>query len=116
MAGNEKPRPMEKGAGRLDAADLAQLQRMEQSMPEQGGADLSSLETLEELIAWLIADARASGDSEVDAVELLIRYSGTTAPEVRAAERVLRRLGYIAVADMMRRIAGRRQIDLAPLG
>jgi hypothetical protein len=100
----------------VNPPDLDELRRLEMTASEYGGTDLSSLETLEELIAWLIADARASGDSEVDAVELLIRYSGTTAPEVRSAERVLRRLGYIAVADMMRRIAGRRLTHLKPLG
>jgi hypothetical protein len=100
----------------VDAADLVELQRLEVAAPEYGGADLSSLETREEVLAWLITDCRASGDDEVRSAELLIRFADMSPNEVRSAERVLRRLGYIAVADMMRRIAGRRLTHLKPLG
>jgi hypothetical protein len=99
----------------VDPRDLTELAKLEQAMPEHGGLDLTMLDSVEEVIAWLITDARASGDNEVDRAELLIRYADMSPDEVRSAERVLRRLGYRAVADMMRRIAGRTRLDLKPL-
>src|SRR5690242_3927513 len=99
----------------IDRRDLAELQRLEVAMPEYSDSDLSALETLEEVIAWLIADARSSGDDEGDAVELFIRHAQLAPNEVRSAEQILRRLGYIPVADTMRRITGRRRHILAPL-
>jgi hypothetical protein len=65
-----------------------------------------------EVIAWLIADARAAGDSEVEAAELQIRHALLPASEVRTAARVLGDLGYADVATMMRRIVGKRKHDL----
>lgn len=96
-------------------ADLIELKKMEQAAPQySAGPDLSMLATTEQVIVWVITDCRAAGDDEVHGVELLIRHSNMSPGEVRSAERVLRRLGFIAVADTIRQIAGRRRDDLKP--
>lgn len=99
----------------VSAADLTELRRLEATITPDSGSDLSTLELIAEVIAWVITEARAAGDNEVDRAETLIRFSNMTPDEVRTGERVLRRLGYRAVADMMRRIAGRTRRDLKPL-
>ncbi len=67
------------------------------------------------MIAYTVACARNHGDDEVDAAELLVRVAEMSPVDVRQAELVLRPLGYLRVADMLRRIAGRRKRGLAPL-
>jgi hypothetical protein len=97
----------------ISAADLAKARDLAASVPEAG--DMSVCNTIEEVIALTIANARQDGDDEVDTVELLIRLAEMTPTAVRRSERILRPLGYDKVADMMRRIASRRRHDLAPL-
>jgi hypothetical protein len=99
----------------VKAADLAELQKLEQAMPEHGGIDLSGLQTAAELYAWLITTARADHESEGDTVELFARHSGATAREVRDIAAVLRRLGYRDAADRLSWLAGQRRHDLRPL-
>jgi hypothetical protein len=99
----------------VSAAQLSELQRLAAGMPEDGGDELRALETVEELIAYIIADSRASGHDETDAVELLLRLVEMRPGEVRNAEKTMRLLGYSTVSAMMRRIAGRRTRDLTPL-
>jgi hypothetical protein len=83
--------------------------------PDHDAIDLSALQSIEEVIGYVIAAARAEGENEVDLVELLVRATDLTPDDVRRAERVLRPLGYVSVADMLRKIAGRRKQGLAPL-
>jgi len=97
----------------VSVADLAQARDLAASVPDAG--DMSVCETIEEVIALTIANARQDGDSEVDTVELLIRLAEMTPTAVRRSERILRRLGYTKVASMMQRIAGRRKHSLVPL-
>jgi hypothetical protein len=97
----------------ISAADLAQARDLAVSVPDAG--DMSVCETVEEVFALLIANARHDGDSEADTVELLIRLAEMTPDAVRRSERILRPLGYVAVADMMRRITGKRKHSLVPL-
>jgi hypothetical protein len=100
------------------SADLDELRRLEAVASEYGGSDLSTLQTIEELYAWLIATARADGadeGGEGDTVETFARFSGATAPEVRAIAATLRQLGYATAADRLREIAGKRRRDLRPL-
>jgi hypothetical protein len=64
------------------------------------------------MIAYTVACARNHGDDEA---ELLVRVAEMSPVDVRQAELVLRPLGYLRVADMLRKIAGRRKNSLAPL-
>jgi hypothetical protein len=98
----------------VEAHDLAELKRMEAASPETG-SDLSALETIPAVYAWLITCARQDGDDEGDVVELFARHSGATAPEVREIAATLRRLGYVVAANRLREIAGKRTRDLRPL-
>ena len=83
--------------------------------PDHDAIDMSALQSTEEIIGFVIASARAEGLDEVDLVEVLVRAIDLSPTDVRRAERVLRPLGYVAVADMLRNIAGRRKNSLAPL-
>ena len=97
----------------VDTAMLADIRALDATtLPDD---ELSPLETIAEVLAYTIAQARAQGADEVDMAELVIRSANMTPDAVRAAERVLRPLGYIEVCDRMRRIAGRRNQALAPL-
>ncbi|SHN87165.1 hypothetical protein [Bradyrhizobium erythrophlei] len=95
------------------AGDLAELTRLD-ATPDTG-TDLSVLETIPAVYAYLIACARADHDDEGDACELLARHSGATSSEVRSIAATLRRLGYRTASDRLRLIAGRRRRDLRPL-
>jgi hypothetical protein len=97
----------------ISAADLVKARDLAASVPDAG--DMSVCDTVEEVIALTIANARQDGDSEADSVELVIRLAEMTPAAVRRSELILRALGYVEVCGMMRRIAGRRRHDLAPL-
>jgi len=98
----------------VKAADVAELrQRLAEDGPAEHG--LAALQSTIEIIAWLCAAARSDGADEVDQVELFIRADDMPPADVRKHEKLLRRLGYVQVADMMRRIARRRTKTLAPL-
>jgi tRNA A58 N-methylase Trm61 len=99
----------------ISAADLAKARDLAATVPEHDAVDMSVCDTIEEVIALTIANARQDGDDEVHTVELLIRLAEMTPTAVRRSERMLRPLGYVAVADMMRRITGRRKHSLIPL-
>jgi hypothetical protein len=97
------------------ADDIAEVQRLAATLPDHDAPDLSALESGEEVLGFLIASARASGEDECDLVETLVRAIPLAPDDVRAAERVLRALGYRAVSDRLRQIAGRRKRDLRPI-
>jgi hypothetical protein len=101
----------------VSTTDMTELARLETLLPpdHDGAEHMRVLETVEEVIAWVIADCRASGDSEVDAVEMLIRHAQLSASDVRDVERTLRKLGYRDVCDRLRDLAGRRRHGLKPL-
>jgi hypothetical protein len=99
----------------VDAADVEQLRSMIGTLPDHNAADLSALESTEEVLGYVIAVSRSEGWDEVDMTELVLRAGEFSPHDIRRAERVLRPLGYVRVADMMRRIAGRRKHSLAPL-
>ena len=77
--------------------------------------ELLPLTTIPEIIAYVVTSCRADGTDEGDIAELLVRASGMLPVAVRRAEKVLRPLGYRAVADRLSEIAGRRKHSLAPL-
>jgi hypothetical protein len=97
----------------VSARDLKELKRMEAAAPESESG-LEALETIPAVYAWLITCARQDGDDEGDTAELFARFDDATAPEARAIAATLRRLGYLAAADRLREIAGRRK-HLKPL-
>jgi hypothetical protein len=97
----------------ISAADIAKARELAASVPDTG--DMSVCDTVEEVIALTIANARQDGDDEADMVELLIRLGEMTPDAVRRSERILRVLGYGDVCGMMRRITGKRKHSLVPL-
>jgi hypothetical protein len=99
----------------VSAADIAEVRRMAAMLPDHNATDLSALETTEEVIGFVAAAARAEGEDEADLCEILVRVAELPPAAVRRAERVLRPLGYTAVANRLRKIAGRRKHTLAPL-
>jgi hypothetical protein len=96
--------------------DLAELEQLAATAPETGSGDLAALDTIEAIYGFLIANSRADGGDEADAVELFARFSGATAADVRRIAGVLLPLGYVVAATRLREIAGKRQHSLRPLG
>jgi hypothetical protein len=92
----------------VDAADVAELRRM---LAENGeanrGDDLRALQTYAEVLGYVVSCARQAGVDEVDAVELVVRATDMPREDIRAAERVLRPLGYTKVANKLRELAKR---------
>jgi hypothetical protein len=99
----------------VSAGDLAELTRLEQSMPEHGGTDLSALQSVAEVVAYVATVSRADGGDPPDACELLVRHAQLPSDEVRRVASVLKRLGYTDVSQRFTEIAGRRKISLRPL-
>ena len=99
----------------VDAADVAELRRLEQQAAPDTDSGLQALRTLPAVYAYTISIARQNGSDEADAVELLARISDAPPSEVRDVATVLRRLGYRVASDRLRRIAGRTRRDLRPL-
>ena len=98
----------------VDPSDLDELKRLEATTPG-GGSDLSALETIAAVFGFLIANARVDGGDGADECELLARFSGMTAPEVRRIAGVLKALGYAVASQRLAEIAGRRKHGLRPL-
>jgi hypothetical protein len=103
----------------VDAAMLTEFAKFEASLqPDHDVSHLAPLETTAAIFGWIIASARAEGGShedEADQAELLARISDMSPAKVRQVAGTLGALGYRAVADRLRSIAGRRQKTLAPL-
>jgi hypothetical protein len=96
----------------VKAADVAKLR----SMPDTHDVgDLAALQSIPEVIAYLATCARHEGADEADWAELLVRITDMATDDVRRVQAVLRPLGYSAVADRLRQIAGRRKHCRAPL-
>jgi hypothetical protein len=97
----------------VDPADLERLKTLEGTVPDSGA--LLPLTSIEAVLGYIAAYARSEQLDEADSVELVVRGSGLGPAAVRHAEKVLRPLGYRAVADRLREIAGRRVKSLRPL-
>jgi hypothetical protein len=69
------------------------------------------LETVDEVLAMLIADARTAGDDEADMVEMLARHAQLPPDEVRRVAS----MGYTEVSQRLHQIAGRKRRALRPL-
>src|SRR5689334_9533675 len=97
----------------INSADVAALLAMPST--ETDGDTLQPLTTVASVLAHLATVTRSDGGSEADMVELVVRAAGLMPRDVRASERILRRLGYRVVADRLASISGRRKNSLAPL-
>jgi hypothetical protein len=98
----------------VSAADLAELARLEQGLPEHG-ADLTALQSVAEVFAYLATIIRSDGGDPPDACELLVRHAQLPPAEVRRVASILKKLGYTEVSQRLAEIAGRRKTSLRPL-
>ena len=78
------------------------------------GYDLSTIMTLAELIGFLVTVAREHSWDEVAVVERFVREAKPYRERVEEAEPLLRSLGYVAVADRLRKL--RRSLKTKPPG
>lgn len=88
-------------------ASVAQLREMIEAGDLPHDDELLALTTIPEVLGYMIAVAGQEGWDEVEYSEVLARSLDMTASKVREIERVLRPLGYDAVATMLRRVARR---------
>lgn len=72
-------------------------------------SELAALDTMPLLLGFVIASARAEGHDECDQVEILCRAARFEKRHLRECETVLRRLGYILVADRLRQLSRLRR-------
>ena len=101
----------------VDRETLARFRAYQQATEgAEPSNDLAELETIPEVIGWLVACARAKGSDEVDCVELLVTCSNLDKDQLRDAERVLRPLGYVRVAELLKRMARSRKRRPKPVG
>src|SRR5436309_396928 len=89
----------------VNAAMLERFRQLDRDTPELDVGHLGALQTIAEVIGYVVEGARQDGIDEADAVELLLTDAGLDREELRANALILRRLGYIKVADVMRRLA-----------
>jgi hypothetical protein len=99
----------------VSAADMAELRRLEATLPESDTGDLAALQSTEEVLGYVIAVSRAEGWDESDAIEIVARSVGMSPADARSHARTLGRLGYRDVCARLQRIAGKRRNSLAPL-
>lgn len=99
----------------VEAAEIAELRRMRAAEPDLDLGEFTVLQTIEEIVGYLIACSRDIGSDESDMVEALVRLLELPPGEVRDLEKVLRPLGYRDVCDRLRQITGRRKHNLVPL-
>jgi hypothetical protein len=99
----------------ISAADLEAVRKLDATVRDEALDDLSALPSVAAVLAYLATQARAEGEDEADWVEMVVRLAEMPPGAVRAAEAVLRAMGYRMVADRLREIAGRRKHALAPL-
>jgi hypothetical protein len=99
----------------VSKADFDLVMSYEGKVPDN--PSLACLETVEEVIAFAVAQVRAEqwDEPEEDVAELIVRGVGLNPDKVRRVERNLRRLGYRLVADRLHAVAGRRKHELLPL-
>ncbi|WMT78831.1 hypothetical protein [Bradyrhizobium sp. Ash2021] len=95
------------------SADLERLRVLEEEQYPVSD-ELQPLASIEAVLGYLIAWARAEGIPEDDVVELAARGADLGPDAVRHAAAILGKLGYRAVSDRLKQIAGRRK-NLPPL-
>jgi CO/xanthine dehydrogenase FAD-binding subunit len=93
----------------VSLADVARIREMAETLLDSD--ELAPLQTLAEIIAWLVACARSEGEDEIADVELVLTAVQPSPAKLSEAERTLRALGYRAVADLLRRMIKKRRQD-----
>jgi hypothetical protein len=99
----------------ITAAEIAEARRLA-ALPTNGDdVGLAELQSVEEVVISAINYVRAAGEDEVELIEVLVRAIDLSPDDVRRVEQILRPLGYTALSDMLRNIAGSRKHSLVPL-
>jgi hypothetical protein len=89
----------------VSAADVDAARSMAASLPESD--EWLPLTSVASVLAYTATAARSEGSSEADAAELAVRLADLSPDTTRRAAGVLMALGYVAVANRLRKIAGR---------
>src|SRR4051812_9263554 len=94
----------------MDKQLLKQFQQIASNLDEREEGKLDALSTKLEILGYVVEVARASDPNieEADAVELALMDSGTGAEELKGLAKTMRKLGYDAVADRLRRLSRRK--------
>jgi hypothetical protein len=87
----------------VDLAEVARLTEMANTLPDAG--DCAQLNTVAEIIAYIVACARSEGLDEIDSVELVLTAALPSRKNLFEARRTLRALGYTNIADLLLRLA-----------
>jgi len=86
----------------VDPAAVASIRDLMAKLPDAG--EFEHLSSLAEIIAYLVAVTRADGGDEIEAIEIVLAAVQPQKKSLREAELVLRRLGYVEVADLLQRL------------
>lgn len=89
----------------VDPREVARLHRLADQVPDSG--EFAQLDTLHEVVACMVAFAIAEGLDALNAIELVLIAAAPPRASLRASAGVLRRLGYVDVATLMRELAPR---------
>jgi hypothetical protein len=96
----------------VTAADVAELRRVAAELPDND--DLRDLQTAEEILAYVVAVARAEGLDEADAVELVASGAAMSRHDLRQAASIMGKVGYTAVAARLRVLARKAKPEPMP--
>ena len=86
----------------VDPARVATIVDLAPTLPDAG--EFEHLNSLAEVIAYLVAVTRAEGDDELEAIEIVLTATKPGKKSLREAQRVLRPLGYVEVANLLQRL------------
>lgn len=90
---------------------LAELRRTADALPDGAIDHLRVFDTLPEIFAYVVAEARSEGWDEADAVEIVARGASVSQEGLKHAAQVMAPLGYAAVADRLRKLARRKRTE-----
>jgi hypothetical protein len=91
----------------VSATDVERVRVAMAAEPDNGDAGLAALATLEEIIAFVVAIARAEGHDESDAVEIVCRAAEIERERLLEIAGVLAPLGYKHACARLRKVARR---------
>lgn len=98
----------------VDPETLASFRAQLDGLPDTAENDLSSLSSIAAVIGYVIACNRAEGRDDDVGVELLLAAVDLDRQTLRSTATTLKRLGYVEVAEMMRRLARRAKPKALP--
>src|SRR5437868_1101667 len=93
----------------ISAQDLAALRHAISEVPQADMLDLSSIQDIPELIAYLIAAAREAGEDELDWIEAYVELSELSVADMRESARVLEPLGYHGAVALLRGLVAEKR-------